>query len=91
MSKYEAVVNNIDIKTKELKRKTRSSATLSTTNPTWAAQGANTGLQDEKLATNCLYYGTACSGYTVLHKMVNGNYGFGTRQVMINFKILYQH
>jgi hypothetical protein len=40
-------------------RKTCPSATLSTTNPTWAALGANSALHGEKPVTNHLSYGTA--------------------------------
>jgi hypothetical protein len=42
------------------RRKIHPSATLSTTNPTWTALGANPGLCGEKPATNRLSYGTAC-------------------------------
>jgi hypothetical protein len=36
-----------------------SSATLSTTNPTWADPGSNPGLRGERPATNRLSHGTA--------------------------------
>jgi hypothetical protein len=39
--------------------KTCPSATLSTTNPTLADPGSNTGLRGGRLATNCLSHGTA--------------------------------
>jgi hypothetical protein len=42
-------------------RKTCSSATLSTTNPTWIEPGANPGLSGERLATNDLSHSTALS------------------------------
>ena len=35
------------------------SATLSTTNPTWADPGSNLGLRCDRLATNSLSHGTA--------------------------------
>jgi hypothetical protein len=41
------------------RRETFPSTTLSTTNPTWTALGTNLGPRSEKLATNCLSYGTA--------------------------------
>jgi hypothetical protein len=43
------------------RRKTRSSAILSTTNPTWIDPGANPGLRGERPATNDLSHGTALS------------------------------
>jgi hypothetical protein len=42
--------------------KTCHSATLSTTNPTWT----DPGLHSERLATNCLSYGTALHIWLVL-------------------------
>jgi hypothetical protein len=41
------------------RRKTRPSATLSTTNPKWFDPGANPGLRVERPATNDLSHGTA--------------------------------
>jgi hypothetical protein len=45
------------------RRKTCTSATLSITNPTYTALGANKGLRDEKPATNYLRYDTTLSPY----------------------------
>jgi hypothetical protein len=44
------------------RRKTRPSATLSTTNPTHTAPGSNPGLRDERPAANRLSHGTAFGG-----------------------------
>jgi hypothetical protein len=43
---------------RKTRRKTCSSVTLPTTNPTWADLGANQGLHCEKPETNRLSYGT---------------------------------
>jgi hypothetical protein len=43
------------------RRKSCSSATLSTTNPTWTDPGSNPGLRGERPATNRLSHGTAHS------------------------------
>jgi hypothetical protein len=40
-------------------RKTFSSVTLSTANPTWTGLGLNTGLLSDTLATNYLSHGIA--------------------------------
>jgi hypothetical protein len=50
--------NDTDSK-KQKDSKKNLSATLSTTNPTRTALGANPGLRGEKPATNRLRYGTA--------------------------------
>jgi hypothetical protein len=44
-------------------RKTCSSATLSTTNPTWTYPGSNPGLRGERLATNRLSHGKIIWAY----------------------------
>jgi hypothetical protein len=46
--------------------KTCSSATLSTTNPTWPEPGSNPGRCGGKVATNRLSYGAASVGEPVL-------------------------
>jgi hypothetical protein len=52
--------NDIDRgKQKNVGKKTCISATLSTTNPTWTEQGANSGLRGERPATKSLSRGTA--------------------------------
>jgi hypothetical protein len=54
------------------KRKDLSSATLSTTNPTWTDLRANPGLRAKKPATNRLSYGTAYSwGYFSQHPLIS--------------------
>jgi hypothetical protein len=50
------------------RRKTCSSATLSTTNTTWIDTGANPGLRGERPATNHLSHGTA-PGFAVGHTL----------------------
>jgi hypothetical protein len=45
------------------RRKTRPSATSSTTNPIWIDLGANPGLRGERPATNDLSHGTAGTSY----------------------------
>ena len=44
---------------RSIRGKTRCSATLSTTNPTWTDPGSNPGLRGERPATNRLSHGTA--------------------------------
>jgi hypothetical protein len=51
--------NDSDGTTKELKRETCSSATLSITNPTWTDLGVNPGLHSERQVTDCLSRGMA--------------------------------
>jgi hypothetical protein len=46
-------------KNRRTRRKTCPSATLSASNPTWTALGANTGLRGENSITNHLSYGMA--------------------------------
>jgi hypothetical protein len=46
-------------------KKTCPSATLSTTNPTWADPGSNPGRRGGKPATNCLSYGAASPAYYI--------------------------
>jgi hypothetical protein len=53
--------------TEELGEKTCPSATLSTTNPTWADPGANPGLRGERPATNRLSHLTAVSYVNAHH------------------------
>jgi hypothetical protein len=48
--------------------KTCTSATLSTTNPTWTDPGSNPGLRGEMPATNRLSHGTANSRALPLHQ-----------------------
>jgi hypothetical protein len=50
--------NDIDRENLRTRRKTCSSATLSTTNPTWIDPDANPGLRSETPATNDLSHGT---------------------------------
>jgi hypothetical protein len=51
--------NDTDREKRRTLRKTCPSATLSTTNPTFIEQGANSGLRGERPATNRLSHGTA--------------------------------
>jgi hypothetical protein len=53
--------NEIDRRKPTARRKTCSSATLSTTNPTWTDPGSNPILRSERPATNRLSHGTAFS------------------------------
>jgi hypothetical protein len=46
------------------RRKTCPSATLSTTHPTWTAQGSNPGVRGERPATNRLSQGTTKKAVT---------------------------
>ena len=54
--------NEIDRGKPTTRRKTRPSATLSTTNPTWTDPGSNPGLRSGRPATNRLSHGTARPG-----------------------------
>jgi hypothetical protein len=62
--------NDIEILTRENQRtwrQTNLSATLSTTNPTWADQGMNQGLHSERPATNLLSHGTVTHYHYFMH------------------------
>jgi hypothetical protein len=51
--------NDIDRENGRTQEKTCPSATLFTTNPTWADPGTNPGLHSERPRTNCLSHGMA--------------------------------
>jgi hypothetical protein len=49
---------------RSIRGKACTTATLSTTNPTWTEPGSNPGLRGERPATNRLSHGTAFCAFT---------------------------
>jgi hypothetical protein len=62
------------------RRKTCTSATLSTTNPTWTDPGPNPGSRGNRPATYRLSHGTAFIPVYVMHKAIDVHVSFVARQ-----------